>query len=353
MQPGLSCCYSHVHESVVCMPSLDSHLLLFLGCPRLQLSQHVFLFPHYLWTSGVSLSLSILAIADSVVVVIVCGITLLHSNKVERMQRAEQCEKVAPVAAYFTRFAGMKKCLEFDPMHPDIKGLCMATMSRLERDKAHLGIAGETDPSKNTQQIEELRAFALTVFGNADRTDQLGARDGKLVLKYMAAGSFLQALAAVRPGGLAAKEEELLKYCRVRSVEISRAIRTASEVPPPRASAAPDAGAVAAEADVDLDAELAAIGREAGIGAAAACTSAPAASDAGGAGSSGRPGFTAEEARLASMREHPPHVPSWNDLPSAPPAEPPKIITDPLPSIFTRGARLLLENGFGAHSMHG
>jgi hypothetical protein len=109
------------------------------------------------------------------------------------VQRADQCEKVAPIAAYYARFAGMKKGLELNPIHPDIKAICFATMSRLERDKAALGIVGSSEPAKFAEQIGELKSFALTVFGNADRTDQMGARDNKLVMKYMAAGTFFQA----------------------------------------------------------------------------------------------------------------------------------------------------------------
>ena len=110
------------------------------------------------------------------------------------MQRADQCEAVAPLAAYYARFAGMKKGLEFSPIHPDIKAICLSTMARLEKDKERLGIVGTSvDPEKSAAQVEELKAFTLTVFGNADRTDQLGARDNKLVVKYMAAGTFFQA----------------------------------------------------------------------------------------------------------------------------------------------------------------
>ena len=58
------------------------------------------------------------------------------------MQRADQCEQVAPLAAYFVRFAGMKRGMQFSPMHPDIKAVCIATMSTLEKHKSELGVVG-------------------------------------------------------------------------------------------------------------------------------------------------------------------------------------------------------------------
>ena len=142
----------------------------------------------------------------------------------------------------------------------------------------------------------------------------------------------LQALAESRPGGLEAKEEELLRYCRVRSVEISRAIRTGTEVPPPRA-AAPEA--TPSSTDLDLDAELAALAPPPPAAAAAAPKLMPA----------GSASFTAADAAAAAAAEAarpapPPSKTSWNDLPAAPAHAPPPSLppgAERLPAIFTRG----------------
>ena len=251
------------------------------------------------------------------------------------MQRAEQCETVAPVAAYYTRLAGVTKGTSFSPMHPDIKAVCIAMMGALEKAKSKIGITGpDGDPQAFEASIEELRTFALTVFGIADRTDQLGARDNKLVLKYMSAGTFLQALATVYPSGLSPKEAELLRYCRVRSVELSKAIRTGEEVPPPRASAAPPDGGAAASG-VDLDAELAALDDAPPPPRAATPPS-------GGGGGGGGAHFTESEAAAAAAKAAAASVPlqSWDDMPSAPAHAPEPPVAEPLPKIFSRGACL-------------
>ena len=155
----------------------------------------------------------------------------MHSNSRGLVvQRASQCESVAPIAAYYTRYAGMMKGLEFKAaMHPDIQAVLFAMMSKLEQDKSKMGLAGsgEGDAAKKADEEEELRAFALKVFAIADRTDQMGARDAKLLNKYMSARTFLQAYQTVlddRP--LPAKESELLKYCSVRCYQISKALKS-------------------------------------------------------------------------------------------------------------------------------
>lgn len=109
-----------------------------------------------------------------------------------RVQRAAQCEQVAPLVAYYTRFAGMLKGLALKPLHPDIEGILLAMMAKLEADKARLGVASEGDAAARSADEDALREFALTVFAMADRTDQLGARDAKLLNKYMSARTFLQ-----------------------------------------------------------------------------------------------------------------------------------------------------------------
>ena len=155
----------------------------------------------------------------------------MHSNSRGLVvQRASQCESVAPIAAYYTRYAGMMKGLEFKAgIHPDIQAVLVAMMSKLEQDKSKMGLAGsgEGDAAKKADEEEELRAFALKVFAIADRTDQMGARDAKLLNKYMSARTFLQAYQTVlddRP--LPAKESELLKYCSVRCYQISKALKS-------------------------------------------------------------------------------------------------------------------------------
>jgi hypothetical protein len=145
------------------------------------------------------------------------------------LQRAHQCESVAPIAAYYTRYAGMMKGLDFKPhIHPEIEAVLYTMLAKLEQDKKKLGLAtsAQSDAAKKADEEEELRAFALKVFAIADRTDQMGGRDAKLLNKYMSARTFLQAYETIlddRP--LPAKEAELLKYCGVRCFQISKALK--------------------------------------------------------------------------------------------------------------------------------
>lgn len=145
------------------------------------------------------------------------------------VQRASQCESVAPIAAYYTRYAGMMKGLDFKSnLHPDIQSVLLAMMSKLEQDKKKMGLAtsAESDTAKKAEEEEELRAFALKVFAIADRTDQMGARDAKLLNKYMSARTFMQAYETIlEDRKLPAKEAELLKYCSVRCYQISKALK--------------------------------------------------------------------------------------------------------------------------------
>lgn len=173
------------------------------------------------------------------------------------MQRAGQCESVAPIAAYYTRYAGLLKGMSLKPRHPDIEAVLVAMMTKLEADKVRLGLAGENDPQKKAQDEEELRAFALKVFAIADRTDQMGARDAKLLNKYMSARTFLQAFEAISDGALPPKEAELLKYCNVRCFQISKCLKAGEAVPPPPAVPGEDAKPADAASDAVLDQELA------------------------------------------------------------------------------------------------
>ena len=88
----------------------------------------------------------------------------------------------------------------------------------------------EADSNKAAAQLDELKKFALTVFGNADRTDQMGARDKNLVQKYMAAGTFFQALELNKSSGLDTKEAELLRCAPLLSMVILTVVSARREL---------------------------------------------------------------------------------------------------------------------------
>lgn len=232
------------------------------------------------------------------------------------MQRADQCDNVAPVAAYYTRYAGMMKGLKLKPLHPDIEAVLLHMMAKLERDKKTLGLAGQTDPGKEAESREELRSFALQVFAVADRTDQMGARDAKLLNKYMSARVFLQAYETIIDGDeLPPKEAELLKYCNVRCFQISKSLKAKEPVPPP--PAAPGAGTQPEDAssDVLLDQQLAKLEAD-----SAARTAAP------------RPAFPVEPPAENG------NASSFPDLPTPPPApEPTAAPQNAFPAYFVAG----------------
>lgn len=207
----------------------------------------------------------------------------------------------------------MVKGLELRPIHPDIEAVLLAMMAKLEADKARLGLS--SDPSKKAEDEEELRSFALKVFAIADRTDQLGARDAKLLNKYMSARTFLQAFEAVSDDALPAKEAELLKYCNVRCFQLSKALKAGEPVPPPPAAPGADTQADNASSDVVLDQQLAKLEAD-------------------------------DAARAAAPRPTlPPVSTSIPDLPTPPPApEIPQYTNsepqDVFPAYFTAGAML-------------
>eukprot|EP00892_Ulva_mutabilis_P002892 jgi/Ulvmu1/12603/UM092_0033.1 len=240
--------------------------------------------------------------------------------------RASQCESVAPIAAYYTRYAGMLKGLAIKPLHPDIESVLLAMMAKLEADKTRLGLSGDKDPAKKAEDEDELRSFALKVFAIADRTDQLGARDAKLLNKYMSARTFLQAFEAISDDELPSKETELLKYCNVRCFQLSKALKAGEPVPPPPAPPGADTRPEDGSSDAILDEQLAKL--------------------------------TADDAaRAAAPRPVPPPVStSIPDLPTPPPApEVPQYIEprNIFPAYYTAGAHILYRAGPHHAPQHG
>lgn len=241
------------------------------------------------------------------------------------MQRASQCESVAPIAAYYTRFAGMLKGLALKPLHPDIEAVLVAMMTKLEADKARLGLAGHKDPAEKAKDEDELRSFALKVFAIADRTDQMGARDAKLLNKYMSARTFLQAFEIISDDELPQKEAELLKYCNVRCYQISKSLKAGEPVPAPPALPGADTQPDNDSSDAALDQQLAK--EEA---AAAARAAAP------------RPQMPPPGAMM-------PDSGSFPDLPTPPPAPEASPSPPAFPAYFTAGANSFKKKSCPAH----
>lgn len=227
---------------------------------------------------------------------------------------------MAPIAAYYTRYAGMLKGLALKPLHSDIEAVLVAMMSKLEADKARLGLSG--DPATKAESEDELRSFALKVFAIADRTDQMGARDAKLLNKYMSARTFLQAFEAISDDALPPKEAELLKYCNVRCFQLSKALKAGEPVPPPPAAPGADTQPLDASSDALLDQQLAKA--EADVAARAAAPRPQLAAS---------PPMTNGDAGSIPDLPTPPSAP---EVPLSPSPEPQPVF----PAYFTAGAAL-------------
>ena len=138
----------------------------------------------------------------------------------------------------------------------------------------------------------------------------------------------------------------MCRYCRLRSVELSKAIRAGETPPPPRAAAADPA---ATSGDIDLDSELAAIGQSTAGGGGSGYGGGGGDGGHGGRAMAGSASFTAAEAERAAAaamaggeRGDQGPLRSWDDLPTTPAHTPQPPPGERLPAIFMRGAPRLL-----------
>jgi hypothetical protein len=78
------------------------------------------------------------------------------------------------------------QALKFEKRAKEIDGLVRAAIMSLEKDKAKLA------PVDRDQDRIHCEAFALKIFGNADRVDRLGRSDANTAKAYYAASYFLE-----------------------------------------------------------------------------------------------------------------------------------------------------------------
>ncbi|KAK9865203.1 hypothetical protein WJX84_002950 [Apatococcus fuscideae] len=139
------------------------------------------------------------------------------------LKRADEVQQQEPKVAYYCRLYAVHQALSFEKRQPDIDGIVMVLMSKLEQDKQKLQLS-DTDE-------QHCETFAQLIFNRAEKRDQAGRWDQDTIRAYYSASYFIEICKQF--GELPPDMAQMQKFAAWKASDLRKAIREGRD-PTPR-----------------------------------------------------------------------------------------------------------------------